>query len=143
MITIKHAGHFSASRTIVAIVSALMLCLCLAACASQTDPSQDTPASSDNAAVQSSTTDTASADGMFVSDEQCMSCHGGSYEAVAQLTESYGLSNPHDSSHGGYNSCVNCHAKDKEISDNKCENCHSWPHNPVEGPLASASANES
>lgn len=26
--------------------------------------------------------------------------------------------------HGGYNACVNCHEKDKEITFNYCENCH-------------------
>lgn len=71
--------------------------------------------------------------GLFESDEQCLSCHGGSYEALAETTAEYGLSNPHNSIHGGYNSCVNCHAKDKEITDNKCDNCHSWPHNPETG----------
>ena len=30
----------------------------------------------------------------------------------------------HDSLHGGYNACVNCHEKDKEITFNYCENCH-------------------
>ena len=39
--------------------------------------------------------------------------------------------NPHDSLHGGYNSCVNCHARDKEITDNQCMHCHDWPHNPA------------
>lgn len=74
--------------------------------------------------------------GMYQSDEQCLSCHGGSYEALASTTADYGLSNPHNSIHGGYNSCVNCHAKDKEITDNKCDNCHTWPHNPETGPGA-------
>ena len=64
-------------------------------------------------------------------DEQCLSCHGGSYEALAETTSSYEQSNPHDSLHGGYNSCVNCHARDKEITDNQCMHCHDWPHNPA------------
>lgn len=71
--------------------------------------------------------------GAYVSDEQCMSCHGGSYEAVAELTSDLGDWNPHNSMHGGYNSCVNCHEKDKEITFNYCENCHVYA--PDEDPL--------
>ena len=79
------------------------------------------------------TTQTAAGDGTgaYVSDEQCLSCHGGSYEALAETTSSYEQSNPHDPLHGGYNSCVNCHARDKEITDNQCMHCHDWPHNPA------------
>ena len=62
--------------------------------------------------------------GAYVSDEQCLSCHGGSYEALAERTADLGDWNPHDSLHGGYNACVNCHEKDKEITFNYCENCH-------------------
>ena len=54
----------------------------------------------------------------------CLSCHGGSYEALAERTADLGDWNPHDSLHGGYNACVNCHEKDKEITFNYCENCH-------------------
>ena len=50
--------------------------------------------------------------------------------ACAPKTADYGDSNPHDSIHGGYSSCVNCHAKDREITDNQCMHCHDWPHNP-------------
>ena len=100
---------------------ALVLCLTLglAACAPQTsEPGADADGSS------AKTTQTAA-------DEQCLSCHGGSYEALAETTSSYEQSNPHDSLHGGYNSCVNCHARDKEITDNQCMHCHDWPHNPA------------
>lgn len=72
--------------------------------------------------------------GAYVSDEQCLSCHGGSFEALAETTADYGLSNPHGSIHGAPVSCVNCHAKDKELTDNQCTKCHSWPHNPETGP---------
>lgn len=71
--------------------------------------------------------------GAYVSDEQCMSCHGGTYEAVAELTSDLGDWNPHNSMHGGYNSCVNCHEKDKEVTFNYCENCHVYT--PDEEPL--------
>lgn len=103
------------------------LSLALAACA-PTAPATDGDASSDKGVQMAET-----GDGMYESDEACMSCHGGTYEAVAALTADYGASNPHDSLHGGSNSCVNCHAKDKEVTDNQCTKCHSWPHNPEQG----------
>ncbi len=62
--------------------------------------------------------------GVYVSDEQCLSCHGNSYEALAQVTADLGDWNPHDSIHGGYNACDNCHEADKVISYNYCEPCH-------------------
>ena len=75
---------------------ALVLCLTLglAACAPQTsEPGADADGSS------AKTTQTAAGDGTgaYVSDEQCLSCHGGSYEALAETTSSYEQSNPHDS----------------------------------------------
>lgn len=110
--------------------AALVLCLALglAACAPQTSEfgSDSNNSSSKSAQVAGDGT------GAYVSDEQCLSCHGGSYEALAETTASHGASNPHDSIHGGYNACVNCHAKDKEITDNQCLNCHDWPHNPTD-----------
>ena len=102
------------------------LCGALAACAPAA-PAADDAAEGDHTELS------ATGDGMYESDEACMSCHGGTYEAVAALTADYGLSNPHDSIHGGSNSCVNCHAKDKEVTDNQCTKCHSWPHNPEQG----------
>lgn len=107
--------------------AALVACLTLglAACAPQA-------ADSSAESTSDATMQTAAGDGTgaYVSDEQCLSCHGGSYEALAETTSSYGQSNPHDSIHGGYGSCVNCHARDKEITDNQCLHCHDWPHNP-------------
>lgn len=106
--------------------AAIVLCLSLglAACAPQAGGSGSEGSKAD-------TTQTAGdGTGAYVSDEQCLSCHGGSYEALAETTSSYGVSNPHDSIHGGYSSCVNCHAKDKEVTDNQCLHCHDWPHNP-------------
>lgn len=113
-------------------VACVALCIGLAACAPQPE--------AESTAADSETTEQveASADGMYVSDEQCLSCHGGSYEALASTTADYGLSNPHDSIHGGPNSCVNCHARDKEITDNQCTHCHDWPHNPTSGLGATA-----
>ncbi len=109
------------------VACAVALCAALAACAPATQPATDGAA--DGARTEMADT----GDGMYVSDEQCLSCHGGSYEALASTTADYGLSNPHGSIHGGPNSCVNCHARDKEVTDNQCDNCHSWPHNPEQG----------
>lgn len=113
-----------------ALACAAALCLALAACAPAA-PTTGGAAEGDSTAQMA---DTGAGDGMYESDEQCLSCHGGSYEALAATTADYGLSNPHDSIHGGPVSCVNCHAKDKEVTDNQCDNCHAWPHNPETGP---------
>lgn len=113
------------------LVAAFAVCvtLGLAACAPQ---AADSGAGAGAEGSSTKTTQAAAGDaaGAYVSDEQCLSCHGGSYAALAETTSSYGQSNPHDSIHGGYNACVNCHARDKEITDNQCLHCHDWPHNP-------------
>ena len=122
---------------------ALGLAMGLAACAPKTADSVKGSSSGSSAATSQVAGD---GTGAYVSDEQCLSCHGGSYEALAEKTAvnpeakrislsirdaaDYGDSNPHDSIHGGYSSCVNCHAKDREITDNQCMHCHDWPHNP-------------
>ena len=62
----------------------------------------------------------------YTSDEACLACHGGSYENNAANTAQYGIWNPHDSIHGGYNSCDNCHAVGQEITYNWCSNCHTY-----------------
>lgn len=111
------------------VACVVALCGVLAACAPAAGPA-DAPAA-DGATEMAETGD---GTGAYVSDEQCLSCHGGSYEALAETTADYGLSNPHGSIHGGPVSCVNCHAKDKEVTDNQCTKCHSWPHNPETGP---------
>ncbi len=73
----------------------------------------------------------AKADDPYVADEVCLSCHGGTYEAVAQLTWDYGDSNPHGGTHGmGGMSCGQCHEKgnQKPTEDqNMCFDCHAWP----------------
>jgi cytochrome c1 len=66
------------------------------------------------------------AEGAFVSDEQCLSCHGGTYEAVGALLADRGDWNPHDSIHGGYATCVNCHSADKVTDRNYCTYCHAY-----------------
>jgi len=99
------------SITLVFILTALVLPALIVACA----PQQGTNLPSGGSEAH---------EGAFVSDEQCMSCHGGSYESVAELTADLGLWNPHSSIHGGYNSCVNCHEEDRVISNNYCNTCH-------------------
>ncbi len=119
---------------LVAAACALTVGVALFACAPQQPATNADQAAGGTAEEQVDATAEA---GQYQSDEQCLSCHGGSYEALAETTADYGLSNPHNSIHGGYNSCVNCHARDKEVTDNQCDNCHAWPHNPTNGPGAS------
>lgn len=104
---------------------ALVAIFAAAGCA----PQQADSSSSDGAKTEAVSGEA----GAYVSDEQCLSCHGGSYEALAERTADLGDWNPHDSLHGGYNACVNCHEKDKEITFNYCENCHVYA--PDEEPL--------
>ena len=67
----------------------------------------------------------------FVADEVCLSCHGGTYEAIAQLTDHYGDSNPHGGTHGvGGMTCGQCHVDGQTVptaEDNMCLDCHAWP----------------
>ncbi|MCR2035868.1 cytochrome c3 family protein [Adlercreutzia mucosicola] len=119
---------------LVAAACALTVGVALFACAPQ-QPATDADQAAGGTAEEQ--VDATAEAGQYQSDEQCLSCHGGSYEALAETTADYGLSNPHNSIHGGYNSCVNCHARDKEVTDNQCDNCHAWPHNPTNGPGAS------
>ena len=58
-------------------------------------------------------------------DEYCLSCHG-SYDEQAATTAHLGDWNPHDSIHGGYVSCKNCHYEDKVLSLNYCAVCHDY-----------------
>lgn len=74
--------------------------------------------------------------GEYVSDEECMRCHGGSYEAVAELTADMGEWNPHNPIHGGYNSCDNCHAGDMSVKDNYCTHCHNFDYAAEKAALA-------
>lgn len=147
MRTLSEPGRLPLSRRAAVAVATVALCLGLAACAPATpaandaddangagQPAASAPAdSATTSADESANANQPAEPGAYVSDEQCLSCHGGSYEALAEATASYGLSNPHDSIHGGPNACVNCHARDKELTDNQCTHCHDWPHNPESG----------
>ena len=95
---------------LVCIGLALAAIVALAGCAPQ--KASDVASSDANADATSASAEA----GFYVSDEQCM-----------------GDWNPHDSLHGGYNSCVNCHAKDKEVTYNYCTQCHVYA--PDEEPL--------
>lgn len=120
-------SRFKVRRSVAIAFAAIALVAIFAAagCA----PQQTSSSSSDGAKTEAVSGEA----GAYVSDEQCLSCHGGSYEALAERTADLGDWNPHDSLHGGYNACVNCHEKDKEITFNYCENCHVYA--PDEEPL--------
>jgi cytochrome c5 len=104
-------------------VAALMSVVVFAGCAPTSSGSADGNA---NKAAQQTAADPTDPTGVYVSDEACLACHGGSYEAHAAQTENYGKWNPHASIHGGYNSCNNCHEKGQELTKNWCENCHTY-----------------
>ena len=102
------------------VVSAFIFIPLVGGCTAQ----QKDTAVNENA--QSSQESAVQTEGSFISDEQCLSCHGESYEAVAELTADLGDWNPHDSIHGGYNTCVNCHEADQVLSYNYCSQCHAY-----------------
>lgn len=56
--------------------------------------------------------------------EQCLTCHG-SYEENANKTAKLGKWNPHNSIHGGYVDCTNCHQQNKLVT-NYCSYCHEY-----------------
>lgn len=60
----------------------------------------------------------------FLKTEQCLKCHG-SYEENAQKTANLGKWNPHNSIHGGYVECTNCHLQNK-VEKNYCAYCHEY-----------------
>ncbi|WP_304426910.1 cytochrome c3 family protein [uncultured Adlercreutzia sp.] len=108
---------------------ALVATLAAFGCAPAADETQDLAATGDAPTEQAAAgaeADPTDPTGPYVSDEACLACHGGSYEAHAAQTEDMGLWNPHASIHGGYNSCDNCHEKGQEVTRNWCENCHTY-----------------
>lgn len=62
------------------------------------------------------------ADRYYVDNGTCLSCHGGSYDSLAQQTASLGAYNPHESPHGQLN-CNECH-KGHESQVDTCGQCH-------------------
>lgn len=120
--------NLSAKALIALSTIALAAALAVAGCApagnaEKTDMADTGTATEQTAATEADPTDPT---GPYVSDEACLACHGGSYEAHAASTEQYGQWNPHASIHGGYNSCDNCHEKGQEVTRNWCSNCHTY-----------------
>lgn len=109
------------------ICCTIALCAAVAACSPATDGAN--PNTAEDTAVSEIVN--ASPTDPYASDEVCLSCHGGTYEAVAQLTDAYGDSNPHAGAHGnGTMSCGTCHTdgSSKPLDENNyCLNCHNWP----------------
>lgn len=113
-------------KTMLIGVSTALCAFALTACAPEAEPAKDLAATGGEAAEVDITQ--LAEDDPYVSDEGCLECHGGTYEAVAERTADYGDSNPHNSVHGGYLSCDNCHARGHEIPEEfQCTECHSWP----------------
>ena len=104
---------------LIAAALVALFCLGIAACTPSAGPA--TSKQEDASSAQPTATDP------YTSDEACLSCHGGAYESIAERTADYGDSNPHDSVHGGYQSCNTCHARGNEVTENRCLDCHAWP----------------
>lgn len=117
-----------------------LLVACLAATACSAPAAQDETAAKPDSAEQASGQDAldleeaianANPEDPYVADEVCLSCHGKTYEALEDLTDEYGDSNPHGGTHGvGGMSCGQCHTdgQTKPTEDtNMCLNCHAWP----------------
>lgn len=59
----------------------------------------------------------------YMDSETCLSCHGGSWEALAKTTSDLGDYNPHDSIHGTIENCNECH-KGHSGQVDLCSECH-------------------
>ena len=119
------------------IVTALVLAFCLSIAACSPSGENQKQGTARNQSVTASALDldeaiaNAKPDDPYVADEVCLSCHGGSYDALEQRTAQYGDSNPHGGTHGwGGVSCNECHidGSSKPMSENnQCLVCHDWP----------------
>ena len=116
-------SNMSTKALIALSTMALVAALAAVGCAPAADSSKTTIA--DTGATEQAA-DPTDPTGPYVSDEACLACHGGSYEAHAAQTADLGQWNPHASIHGGYNSCDNCHEKGQEVTRNWCANCHAY-----------------
>ena len=117
--------NLNAKALIALSTVALVAALAQAGC-SPTTNAGGTDMADTGAATEQTAADPTDPTGPYVSDEACLACHGGSFEANAANTEKYGQWNPHSSIHGGYNSCDNCHEKGQEVTRNWCANCHTY-----------------
>lgn len=113
------------TKALIALVTVALMAVLAAGCA---PAGSDTDLAATGAAEQVSNegADPTDPTGPYASDEACLACHGGSYEAHAAQTADMGQWNPHASIHGGYNSCDNCHEKGQEVTRNWCSNCHTY-----------------
>ena len=59
----------------------------------------------------------------YVDNDKCLSCHGGSWEALAEKTAKLAPYNPHDSIHGNASYCGECH-KGHVAQVDICGECH-------------------
>jgi hypothetical protein len=59
------------------------------------------------------------------STAKCLSCHGGSYDALAAKTAALGPMNPHKA-HTGKPDCDRCHGVHRPF-EYSCNNCHDFP----------------
>lgn len=59
----------------------------------------------------------------YMDSETCLSCHGGTWEELAKLTDGLGDYNPHDSIHGTIENCNECHKGHSDQVD-VCSECH-------------------
>jgi len=116
-------SNMSTKALIALSTMALVAALAAVGCAPAADSSKTNIA--DTGATEQAA-DPTDPTGPYVSDEACLACHGGSYEAHAAQTADLGQWNPHASIHGGYNSCDNCHEKGQEVTRNWCANCHTY-----------------
>ena len=116
-------SNMSTKALIALSTMALVAALAAVGCAPAADSSKTNIA--DTGATEQAA-DPTDPTGPYVSDEACLACHGGSYEAHAAQTADLGQWNPHASIHGGYNSCDNCHEKGQEVTRNWCANCHAY-----------------
>lgn len=60
-----------------------------------------------------------------VTTTRCLSCHGGSYDAVAAKTANLGTRNPHKA-HTGKEDCDRCHHVHQPF-EYSCNACHTFP----------------
>lgn len=114
------------SAKVLVALSGVALVAALAAWGCAPASNAGTTDAGDAASAEQVEADPTDPTGPYVSDEACLACHGGSYEANAAATENYGEWNPHASIHGGYNSCDNCHENGQEVTRNWCSNCHTY-----------------
>lgn len=74
-------------------------------------------------------------DRYYTDNDTCLTCHGDTYDSLAEKTASLGEYNPHNSPHGQLN-CNECHKGHSE-QVNTCGECHDNGGQTMRGTLAS------